>query len=301
MKEISIIIPVHDNEKSLIPLYGDIKKNLKAFKNYNLIFIDDCSIDNSLKNIKKIKLKDKNIKIIQNNYRIGQVGSIVKGVMLSDAKYYFLMSADLQDDPSLIKDFYFKIKKNKNDTQIFLFCKRNLHGTFSRKIFSYIYWKIIKFLTLGKSPKYGSDVIGFSKIIKHDIIQHINKDDFLSIELIKSNYKKEIIYFDKKERIHGKSSYDYMKLFKLGFLSLSSFDLFTLIILGFASIFLISIFFIFGIYVVTDFLLSAEKIYTGWRSIILLNLFCFGLIFLHFGHVNFILRKINSRLEKIDS
>jgi glycosyltransferase involved in cell wall biosynthesis len=297
MKEISIIIPVHNNEKSLIPLYSGIKKNVKVFKNYNLIFIDDCSTDDSLKNIKKIKLKDKNIKIIQNNLRLGQVGSIIKGVMLSDAKYYFIISADLQDEPSLIKDFYFKIKKKKR-IQIFLFCKRNLQGTFSRKIFSYIYWKMIKFLTLGESPKYGSDVIGFSKIIKQDIIKYINKDDFLSIELIKSNYEKEIIYFDKKERIHGKSSYDYIRLFKLGFISLSSFDLVSIILLGSASIFLILTFFIFGIYVVTDFFISAEKNYTGWRSIILLNLFCFGLIFLNFGYINSVVRKINYKLEK---
>ena len=65
-KELSIIIPLFNEEKSISSLYRELKSTLKSFgKSYEIIFIDDGSSDNSWTVLEKLHGKDKDIKGIQ--------------------------------------------------------------------------------------------------------------------------------------------------------------------------------------------------------------------------------------------
>lgn len=300
MSELAIIIPVYNNAPSLRKLNNSINNSLKKLKltKYSLIYVDDASKDNSLKILNDLKKKNsKNIFVLNNKINLGQSGSILTGVNYQKSKYYFVMSADGQDEPFLIEQFYKNINTNK--MEIILFCKDNLHGTLIRKVFAYIHYKILNIVTFGKYPKYGSDVFGFTYLARQKIFDFLDKKDVIQAELIQSDLPKKYIYFKKKNRVYGQSDQKFSSLLYAHLRTLFSLDSFGIKLVWISTVLLLVAFGIYSLYILISFILLENKIYTGWRSLILINLLCFALIFIHLGHQSLIIKKILNRLNNI--
>ena len=268
MHLLTIIIPVYNNASSLKKLNNNIIKSIKKLKltKYTIIYVDDASKDNTLNILNNLKKNNnKHIVVINNKINLGQSGSILTGVNYRKFKYYFVISADAQDETFLIENFYKNIKVNK--LEIMLFCKKNLSGTISRKIFSFIHYKILNIVTFGKYPKYGSDVFGFTYFAKQKIFDFLDKKDVIQAELIQSDLPKKYIYFTKKERIHGSSS---QKFSRLLYMHLRTF--FTRFIWNkvsrISTVLSVIAFGIYSLYILINFITLENKTYTGWRSLI---------------------------------
>tara|TARA_B100000989_G_scaffold239668_1_gene186519 strand:+ start:3018 stop:3935 length:918 start_codon:yes stop_codon:yes gene_type:complete len=298
MSELAIIIPVYNNAQSLRRLNNNIINSLKKIKltKYTLVYVDDASQDNSLKILNNLKRKNnKNIIVLNNKINIGQSGSILTGVNYQKSKFYFVMSADGQDEPFLIEKFYKNIKANKMD--IMLFCKKNLNGTLIRKIFAYTHYKILNIATFGKYPKYGSDVFGFTYLAKQKIFDFLDKKDVIQAELIQSDLPKKYIYFKKKDRVYGQSNQKFSSLLYMHLRTLFSLDSFGIKLVWISTVLSVIGFGMYSLYILISFIVLEDKIYTGWRSLILINLLCFALIFIHMGHQSLIIKKILNRLN----
>ena len=123
--EYSVIIPVFNEEESLQILYSKIKKVMQDIeKEYEVIFVDDASTDNSLEIIKKLKSKHPFIKIISFKSRRGQSTALWAGFKKASGKWIITLDADLQNDPEDIKiflpfqksyDFITGIRKDRKD------------------------------------------------------------------------------------------------------------------------------------------------------------------------------------------
>lgn len=298
MTELAIIIPVYNNAKNLNKLILSIRKQLKKIKNYKLIFVEDCSTDDSRDILGKIIYKSKNLILIKNKSNLGQLGSILTGINSIRSKYYYVMAADGQDDPNLIIKFLKEIKKNK--FEIILFCKSNLHGSLFRKFFAYIHWKLLSIITMGNYPKYGSDVFGFTELTKKKVVEFLDNKSAFQTELIESDLPKKYIYFVKKERTLGKSSQKLSDLLNMHFKSLFSLNSIGLKLIWISTILTVISFFLFSFYILIDFFISAQKVYTGWRSIVLINLIGFSLIFIHLGYQTQLLKKITNKLNNLN-
>ena len=100
MINFSIIIPVYNESENINPLLNEILISLKNFDKdkYEIIFVDDCSTDNTVKIIKE-KEKNKNIKGIFNFKNVGQSYSIHKGVINSKFENIITLDGDGQNDP----------------------------------------------------------------------------------------------------------------------------------------------------------------------------------------------------------
>ncbi|MFH1749722.1 MAG: glycosyltransferase family 2 protein [bacterium] len=129
--EISFVIPFLDEERNLTPLckqISDVMNKLK--KSYEIILIDDGSIDRSLQEARTIAAKNNNIKIIVFRRNFGKSAGFSAGFGQSSGKYIISMDADLQDDPKEIPRFIKKLdegfdlvvgwKKKRHDTAFFV-------------------------------------------------------------------------------------------------------------------------------------------------------------------------------------
>lgn len=99
--ELSIIIPVFNEEESIQELYNQLTQALIALnKPYEIIFIDDGSTDNSFQNLIEISNADKNVKLISfyNNY--GKSSAYMAGFKSCRGNIIFTLDSDLQDVPS---------------------------------------------------------------------------------------------------------------------------------------------------------------------------------------------------------
>jgi dolichol-phosphate mannosyltransferase len=106
MKEkLSFVIPVYNEEESLIPLYNAIKKVVDDNEyNYEIVFVDDGSIDKSVQIMKQLNEKDKNVKIVIFEANRGQSAAFDAGFKNATGKYIITLDADLQNDPADVPD-----------------------------------------------------------------------------------------------------------------------------------------------------------------------------------------------------
>ena len=111
--QFSIIIPIFNEEKNLSILINEILNVFDDQSNYEIVIINDCSTDNSLKVLNKFNKLEK-LKLINNESNIGQSYSIIKGVEKSTHNTIVTLDGDLQNNPRdipiLLKTFY----DNKN-------------------------------------------------------------------------------------------------------------------------------------------------------------------------------------------
>ncbi len=110
--KLSLVIPVLNEEKNIIPLTKKIIQNLKRIK-YEIIFVDDSSIDDSRIKLKSLKKKYKFFKPLLRNKKKDLTQSCFDGIRRSKFQNILIMDGDLQHDPKYIKKM-FKIYKKYN-------------------------------------------------------------------------------------------------------------------------------------------------------------------------------------------
>ena len=139
--DLSIVIPVYNEEESLELLYNSIINNLKNTNlNFEIIFIDDGSSDDSWNVIKTISKKNTNLSSIKFRKNYGKSDALDAGFKASNGTYVLTMDADLQDDPNEIYPLFKMINQDNYDLVSGWKKKRNdpLSKTIPSKFFNLV-------------------------------------------------------------------------------------------------------------------------------------------------------------------
>ena len=261
-KRIEIIASFKNEEKNILEFTRRVKNSFRKFKNidYKLIFIDDFSDDSSNYIIKKLRKKNKRIKLIYFMKNYGASPSIQTGFdLVSKNNYAAVIDCDLQDPPELIAQNFSKIKKG--ETIHFVRKKRD------DPIFQIIYTKIAYFfLYLISNGKIIMNCNHF-KILPPEVVKKIkkSKEIYPYWNYLFTKYSKEnkLVFYNRKKRMHGESKFNLFSLnpwitylsglfyFKKRFLL----TVISLLILNSALIYILSIY-SSNLYLIAIFLLS---------------------------------------------
>jgi len=108
MKKITVVTPCFNEDKNVDDIYRQVREVFSELPTYQYehLFIDNASTDNTVENLRHIASQDKNVKIIVNTRNFGPVRSPYYGLTQAEGDAVICISADLQEPPSLIKDFY---------------------------------------------------------------------------------------------------------------------------------------------------------------------------------------------------
>ena len=122
---VSVVIPVYNEEESLEKLYSELAQILEPYSNWEIIFVDDGSDDNSYPIMRQIAEKDSRITTIRFFKNFGKADALSEGFKHTMGDIVITMDADLQDDPVEIPNLINKIqegwdlvsgwKKNRQD------------------------------------------------------------------------------------------------------------------------------------------------------------------------------------------
>ncbi len=113
---LSIVIPLLNEEESLLELYEWIKRVVQENNlSYEIIFIDDGSSDNSWDVIRSLQHKDTHVKGIRFQRNFGKSQALHAGFKLAQGEVVITMDADLQDNPDEIPELYKMITEDNND------------------------------------------------------------------------------------------------------------------------------------------------------------------------------------------
>ena len=110
--DISVIVPLYNEEESVTPLYDAIVSALAPLNlSYEILFVDDGSKDNTVQIASKLSEQDSNLRIVKFRRNYGQTPAMAAGIDNARGRILVTMDGDLQNDPSDIPFFLEKIKE----------------------------------------------------------------------------------------------------------------------------------------------------------------------------------------------
>ena len=99
--DVSLVIPVYNEEDNLAPLYQKIKEVMDSLgRDYEVIFVDDGSQDKSPQILDSLAQKDPRVKVIHFRRNFGQTAALAAGFEMAQGEVVITLDADLQNDPS---------------------------------------------------------------------------------------------------------------------------------------------------------------------------------------------------------
>ncbi len=112
---LSVIVPCFNEEENVAYFYEELMKNKPFFDEKKLdieiIYVDDGSVDETVREIKKLNQADDRVKLISFSRNFGKEAAIYAGFKKSTGDYAVMMDADLQDPPSLLPEMFAYIEQ----------------------------------------------------------------------------------------------------------------------------------------------------------------------------------------------
>lgn len=211
MKKISAVVCVYNEELNINPLVEKITTALSGI-DYEIIYVDDGSTDNTVKEI--LNLKHPRLTLVEFRKNFGQSSALAAGIKEASAEYIVLLDGDLQNDPSDIPMMLEKAETEGWDVVAGL-RKNRQDGMFLRKIPSWIANSIIRRTTNVRIKDYGCTL----KIFKSDIAKGMGLYGELHrfIPVLASLDGASITQVEVQHhpRIHGKAKYGIGRTFKV--------------------------------------------------------------------------------------
>ena len=213
-KTLSIIIPVLNEELNIIPLTNKIIQKLKKYK-FEIIFVDDSSIDNSKKILNKLKLKYSFFKPILRSSERDLTKSCFDGIKKSKYENILIMDGDLQHDPIFIPKMFDKYIKNNLDLVVGarkLYKSNNPGLSETRRFASLILIYFFSFLNIKTKDPMSGFFLFKKKIFTKNKNRYFGKGFKILADLIinsKPKLKTGDVYIDFKRRYHDNSKMNY--------------------------------------------------------------------------------------------
>ena len=291
MKKITIIIPTYNEEESLPYLYERLEKQINEIKNYEfeILFINDGSQDNTIKLIKEYYNKDKRISYVDFSRNFGKETAMMAGLDYATGDGVIFMDADLQHPPELIPVFIKYWEEGYDD--IYAKRKSRKGESFLKKATSKMYYKVLQSLTNVPIQRNTGDF----RLLDRRCVNALKKMRetqrcFKSMFSWIGYNKKEVLY-DSAPRIAGKTKWNYKKLIDLAIDGITSFTTSPLRIATYLCIPTFFALFLYFIYVICKMIFITNKI-DAYQAIILLILFFSGIQILLFGIIGEYLGRI---------
>lgn len=291
MKKISIIIPTYNEEESLPFLYEKLNSIINEMKGYEfeILFINDGSKDNSLQLIKKYRENDERFNYVDLSRNFGQEIAMTAGIDFITGDCVIFMDADLQDPPELIPELIKYWEQGYDD--VYARRKTRTGEGFIKKFTSKMYYKVLQKMTNIEIQKDTGNYRLLDKRCVNAIKKMTESERCLKSMFSWIGYNKKEVLFDRPTRVAGKTKWNYIKLFELAITGITSFTTSPLKIATYFSIPTFALLAAYTAYVIAKCIITHTAV-QAFQAIILLILFFSGIEILLFGIIGEYLGRI---------
>jgi dolichol-phosphate mannosyltransferase len=203
MKKISVVIPVYNNEGSLVILYEKLIATIKSYNPefaYELIFINDGSRDNSLAVLKELQQKDSGVVLINFSRNLAGWKHATGDAVIN-------ISADLQDPPEQIGKMLFEWE---NNNEIVINYREARNDEASSALTSKLAYMLLRY-TLPSLPPGGFDFALLDRKAMDAVNSIHEKNRFYQGDILWVGFTIKYLPYIRLKREHGKSAYNFMK------------------------------------------------------------------------------------------
>ena len=282
MKKVSILIPCYNEEKSLPMLYPELVKLMDGNTGYEweLMFVNDGSTDGTILELKRLRQQDSRVNYVDLSRNFGKEAAMLAGFDYVTGDAVVILDADLQHPPTLIPEMIKYWEQGYDD----VYAKRSTRGKESwlRRRLSLLFYKILQ-----QSSRF--DVlpnVGDFRLLDRKCINALKKmresERYTKGMYGWIGFKKKELEFQQGDRLAGKSSWSFRRLFSLaldGITSFTNVPLRASTIVGF----IVSLCaFLYMIYVFVKALIWGDPV-QGYPTLVILVLFLGGIQLLSLG------------------
>ena len=164
---LSVVIPLLNEEGSLVELHRQISQAVESLKPYEIIFVDDGSDDKSNEIIRNTRSEDASVRLITFRRNQGKSAALEMGFKEARGKYVVTMDADLQDDPAEIGNLVTKLEEGYDLVSGW---KKIRHDPLSKRIPSKLYNFVTSFLSGIRLHDFNCGL----KIYRNEVVKEIN-------------------------------------------------------------------------------------------------------------------------------
>lgn len=277
MSKISIVVPVYYNSDTLELLYDDMKARiLDQLGDYEIVFVDDGSGDNSWEVMNGIKAIDENVVCVKLSRNFGEHAAILAGLSVCTGDCAVTKQADLQEDSTLILDMY---ESWKRGNKVVLAVRESRDENPVTKFFAGCYYWLVRKTINKEMPKGGCDCYLVDRQVIEVLERMDEKNSSLTLQVMWVGFKSEKIYFHRKDREIGKGRWTLGKKVKLVIDSMMSFTYFPIRFIATLGL-IFSLCSVIGIISVIKEKITDGTPILGYASIMCVLLLGFGLAFI---------------------
>ena len=296
-KNITVVTPTFNEEQNIEKVYTAVKEIFNEIPDidYDHLFIDNASKDNSQKILRQIAKDDKNVKVIFNRTDYGHIKSPFHGIKQTNSDATIFLVCDLQDPPILINDF---VQKWKEGSKLVLGVKKTSKENSFIFFVRQIYYKLLNSIS---SENLQENFLGFGLYDK-EVVNYLKDIDdpepYLRGLVIESGFKPEIIKYDQEKRMAGITKNNFFTLYDLAMIGITSYSKAPLRIIVLISFMLGLVSFSISIVYFIYKLLYWNEFQLGVAPIIILFTLLFSIVLFFLGIMGEYLLSIHTRLRK---
>jgi len=290
MQSISIVIPAFNEEENISNISNELILILnKTSFNYEIIFVNDGSIDSSEQVLDNLNKNNPKVKYISFSRNFGHQAALQAGLSYASGDAVITMDCDLQHPPELIPEMIEKwelgykvvnaIRKYPPKTSIF------------KRMSSYYYYKLFNHLTNLSMIPGAADYKLYDKIVVEKLNALKENARFIRGLSIWIGFDQTNVFYTAKDRVSGETKYSFTKMMHLALDGITSFSNFPLRIAVYFGFIICFFSFFYLVYVLYIRLFTSSAI-PGWASMITLTLFLGGVQLMTIGVVGIYIGKI---------
>lgn len=279
--KLSIVIPVYYNEDNLKPLYEDIRgKIIEVIQyDYEIVLVNDGSMDRSYDIMKELAQKDRHIKIINLSRNFGSHAAILCGLEKCTGDCAVIKAADLQEPTEMILEMVERWKKGFN---VVLAVREGREEGKTQRLFANLYYTLVRKTALPSMPKGGFDVYLLDKKVIEVLVRLDERNSALTGQILWSGFRTDKVYYTRRAREIGTSKWTLRKKIRLVTDTLFSFSTLPIKLVTLVGIFSFVGALLWAIFVFAFKIAGLIEV-SGWTTLFIFNLFSFGVIMLTLG------------------
>jgi dolichol-phosphate mannosyltransferase len=270
----SVVVPVMNEEGNIGLMYDRVKNTFdKMNENFEIIFVDDGSKDNSFLKMRELCETDSRVKAVKLSRNFGHQIGVTAGIDHSQGEAVIMIDGDLQDPPEFIEELVNKYKEGYN--VVYAVREKRKGETFFKRATAALFYRILRRLTKIDIPLNTGDFRLIDRKVADSLVLSREKHRFLRGLTSWAGFKQIGIPFTRQERFSGSTKYPMKKMIKFALDGITSFSFFPIkffmfigFIVGFLSL-------VFGGYIIIKRILGGTI--EPWASLMVAILFLSGI------------------------
>lgn len=203
--KLSAVTTLYHSYAFIQEFYDRLTKEIKKItRDYEIIFVNDGSPDNSTEAILNLQQSDASVVLIELSKNFGHHKAMMTGLRFADGDYIFMIDSDLEEDPELLSQFWEQLVDRKDADVVFAKQKQR-KGSWFEKISGQLYYKLFSFLSTEKYPANTLTARIMSRRYLDALKNFEEKEADLWGLFVLNGFKEESILVDKKSK--GSSTY----------------------------------------------------------------------------------------------